>query len=182
MTRHSSFPQLDKSLVSKNSYWRYYKDRYALPSGEERDYHYMQTNGSVLVVPVQGDGSVVLVRQFRYLQQQWGLEFPGGGQKPSLSSLDNAKEELHEEVGMHAGCWEQLGTFSPCVGLIDETCDVYLAQDLTPGEASPEESEVIEIVAMAEEDVDAAILEGSMWSGMSLAVWMLYKLWKARAG
>lgn len=140
----------------------------------------MQSPGSVLVLPMLQDGSFLLVRQFRYIQQKWGFEFPGGGKKSHLSSQENAQEELREEVGYQANNWSLLGSFSPCVGLLDEYCDVYLAQDLRAAEWSPEDSELIEIVTLTESQVDEAIARGEMWSGMSQVVWLQYKLWASK--
>ena len=48
-------------------------------NGEVHSYHSVTTGDSVLVLPVLSDGSIVLLRQFRYLQQRWSIELPGGG-------------------------------------------------------------------------------------------------------
>ena len=94
--------QLSSELVTENGYWQYRKDRYTYPNADEGEYHYVHTPGSVMVIPVTPEGKLVLVRQFRYLNQREGLEFVGGGVKQGLAPEAAAASELKEEAGLVA--------------------------------------------------------------------------------
>lgn len=173
------FVCVSRQSLYENPYWCYQKDEYRIPSGECRDYHFAQTRGSVLIIPRTADHHFVLVRQYRYIQQRWGLEFPGGGKKEHESALESAQQELQEEVGLEAQHWVSLGEFAPCVGLLDEMCEVFVATDLRETARTPEDSELLETIVLTEADIEQAIREGELWSGMSLVVWLKYKLFCA---
>jgi len=168
-------PQLSTELVERNVRWEYRHDRYQLPDGTEESYFYIRTLGSALVVPQRADGRVVMVRQFRYLAQRLSLEFPGGGVRAGQSSEDAARAELAEEVSLSAGVLTELGRFSPCKGLVDEECVVYLATQLGQATAQADASEELEVVDLSEAQVDAAIRDGRLRDGMSLAAWSLFR-------
>ena len=68
-----------------NKWWDYVVDKYLLPSGKESEYHYVHTPGSVFIIPICDDGRIMMINQFRYLNQKISLELPGGGMKEGLT-------------------------------------------------------------------------------------------------
>ena len=68
--------KLSETVLIKNSWWTYKKDKTILPSGKLGEYHYVHTNGASMIVPVLNDNKVVLVNQYRYLNDRESLEFP----------------------------------------------------------------------------------------------------------
>lgn len=174
--KQSPLPRLSREVAMSNPYWRYIKDLYRRRDGQEVPYHFIQSSGSVVVVPRCEDGRLVMVRQYRYIQQRWGIEFPGGGQQPGKEAQQSAADELQEETGYTAAMFTPLGRSSPCVGLIDEYCDVFLAEELEQGETAHEAGEEIEVVYLQAQELEQAIREGHCWSGMTQAAWCLAKL------
>lgn len=175
-SEESPLQRLKRDVRKDNPYWETVVDRYQQPDGCLGTYFFMKTPGSVLVIPELADGRIVMARQFRYIQQRWGLEFPGGGREQGLNGLETAKKELKEETGYIAREWTFLGSFSPCVGLIDEMCELYLARELVEGSASPEPSELITIESLRPKDFERAIQEQQIWNGMTLAAWSMFQL------
>jgi 8-oxo-dGTP pyrophosphatase MutT (NUDIX family) len=162
-------------VVFANPWWTYRRDRYLLPSGAENDYHYVHTHGSVMVIPVDAEGRLVLVRQFRYLNRRESLEFPGGGVPAGVAVEEAARRELREEAGVEAGVLQPVGSYNPYNGVTDEICTVFLARDLRPSDARPEETEDCRPEPLREEEVAARIAAGDIWDGMTLAAWTLYR-------
>ena len=158
-----------------NPWWKYLHDRYVRPDDSEGDYFYIQTPGSVAVIPVFEDGKLLLLNQFRYLNQRECLEFPGGGMRTGSTPDGTARQELKEEAGIVAGKLTPIGSFNPMNGATDELCYVFLAQDLEFGIANPEVSEEFEQQIVSLEELERLIANGTIWDGMTLAAFALYK-------
>lgn len=167
--------RLSTSVVSRNPWWTYMRDRFELPSGGERDYHYVHTNGSSMVVPVLDDGRVVLVNQYRYLVSKESLEFPCGSVKDGSTYDRTAWEELAEESGYSARTLLLAGEFNPYNGVTDEMCRVYIARDLQMVGARPDETEEFEVRSLTPAEVEELISKGEIWDGMTLAAWALIR-------
>ena len=162
-----------KQVVHQNSYWAVQRELVRFQDGELHSYHSVSTGDSVLVLPVLGDGSIVLLRQFRYLQQRWSIELPGGGIDEQESPEHAAQRELLEECGCTAIKLKRAGQFSPCVGVMSETCHVFWASVELTQEPHFDRWEVGERLTCSAEEVNRHIQCGRMWSGMSITAWVL---------
>ncbi|HEX4162136.1 MAG TPA: NUDIX hydrolase, partial [Acidimicrobiales bacterium] len=96
--------------------WLFRVDRFHLvdPHGKPFDRFVIRHPGAVTVVPVHGDGSVTLVRQYRAAVDALVLEIPAGTRdKEGEGPEDTARRELAEEAGLQAAHWELLlGTWN----------------------------------------------------------------------
>lgn len=101
--------------------------------------------GGVCIVPVDEKGLCYLVRQFRYPFGEELLEFPAGKLEPGEDPLHCAVRELKEETGLVAGRVSSLGAIYPSPGYCQEVLHLYLAQDLSQGEACPDENEFVSV-------------------------------------
>jgi ADP-ribose pyrophosphatase len=169
------YKTISKSVAFRNPWWKYCLDKVELPSGKSGEYHYVLTNGSSMVVPVDADNTILLVRQYRYTGNRESIEFPCGGVKDGSTYEETAKEEMIEETGFLPGKIVQAGSFNPCNGLLDEICRVYIASGLKHVGARPDETENIELIRLTLEEVDRYILDGTIWDGMTLAAWAIAK-------
>ncbi|MBV9325073.1 MAG: NUDIX hydrolase [Chloroflexi bacterium] len=87
------------------------EDAVTQPDGQPGSYVYLEVRKPVVsVVPVDADGNVYLVRQWRYPWGRNSWEIPGGTCEAGETPLDAAQRELGEEVGVRASDWEPLGT------------------------------------------------------------------------
>ena len=160
-------------LLYQNPWWTYRKDIVAVPGFGQHDYHYAETNGSSMVVPLSQQNTLILVNQFRYLGDKESLEFPCGGVKPKHSHLQTAYLELAEETGFKATQMEPIGAFNPWNGVAKETCQVYLATGLKPTDAKADPTEELECYEFTPDELDQLIRQGRIWDGMTLATWVL---------
>ncbi|MDP4200086.1 MAG: NUDIX hydrolase [Bacteroidota bacterium] len=167
--------RLASETLHENPWWQYRHDRYTHPDGSEGDFFYAHTRGAVFVIPEYDDGRVLMLRQFRYLNQRESLEFVGGGIKEGLTREVSAREELLEESGLLADRLIPLGWFNPMNGLSDEECYVFLATGLHSNSAHPEVSEEFEPVLLTLPEIDRQISSGEIWDGMTLAAYSLYR-------
>ncbi|MEY2468640.1 MAG: 8-oxo-dGDP phosphatase [Actinomycetota bacterium] len=133
------------------------------PDGAEFNRDIVHHPGAVSVVPLEADGTVLLVRQYRAAVDRDLLEIPAGkrdvaDEPPELT----AHRELAEEVGRVAGRMELLGTFYNSPGFCDEYSYTYLARDLTE---TAIEAHSVEEEAMLVEYVPLPVALGMIVSG-----------------
>jgi ADP-ribose diphosphatase len=100
--------------------------------------------GAAVMLALEEQGRVLLIRQYRLPVRQRLWELPAGTRDPGESPLQTARRELAEETGYRARRWKKLLRFYPSPGFCSEEMHIYVAQGLTEGEASPEPYEKIE--------------------------------------
>jgi len=116
-------------------------------------------NGGAGVCVVR-DGKICLVRQYRVALERMTLEIPAGKLDPGEDPAVCAARELTEETGLVAGRVEPLAVTAGAPGFNNEKTRVFVARDVTQGEASPDEGELVDVVWVPVEDVVEAIRAG----------------------
>lgn len=164
---------LTEETLLENPWWVYKRNTFVLPSGTRGEYHYVETPGSVMIVPVDADGRAVLVRQYRYLNGRDSVEFPGGGIPRGMDAAAAAQKELREEAGIAAETLLPIGVFNPYNGVTNELCHVFLAMGHRDVPAEPDEAEDCVALRVTHEELSAMIARGEIWDGMTLAAWSM---------
>jgi 8-oxo-dGTP pyrophosphatase MutT (NUDIX family) len=96
-------------VVFEDSRLRLREDRVIQPDGEPGVYVYLEVHTPIVaVVPIDDQGNVYLVRQWRYPWRRNSWEIPSGGAEPGEAPLEAAQRELGEEVGLQASRWESM--------------------------------------------------------------------------
>ncbi len=167
--------KLSTELKFSNNWWSYRIDKYLLPDGKEGEYHYAFTHGSAFVIPINDNGKIIMVKQYRYLNDRFSMEFPGGGVKKENNHDREAEKELIEETGFE-GELEYAGMFNPYNGVTNEICKVYIARNLKPSsEYKKDDSEEFVIYEFSTEEIEIMISNNEIYDGMTLASWALVK-------
>jgi 8-oxo-dGTP pyrophosphatase MutT (NUDIX family) len=125
--------------------------------------------GAVLVVPILGDGRLVLIRNYRICVEQWLLEFCAGTIDLNETPAQCAGRELVEETGYQAERLTPLGSFYTSPGVTDERMQVFAATELTQVGQKLEPDELIEVVQMTSADVMVQLEAGKLIDGKSIA-------------
>jgi len=118
--------------------------------------------GGVCIVPVMPDGTVYLVRQFRYPFREELLELPAGKLEPREEPRVCAARELGEETGLYAERLIALGQMYPTPGYCSEIIHFYLALDLIQGEAHLDPGEFLRVDRMHIEALLSAAASGEI--------------------
>ena len=113
----------------------------------------------VAVVAVDRAGLLTLVRQVRPPARKVLLELPAGRVEPGEEPLASARRELVEETGLHGGAWRRVRTFWTTPGFCRERVHLFIAEDLEPGPASPDEGEEVEVVRVEAGDLEDCLRE-----------------------
>ena len=154
-------------------------DEVTEPGGVTGTRDVIRHNGSVVVFAVDRSGNpddptILLERQYRHAAGQFLLELPAGRIEPGEAPLAAAKRELIEETGFRAGKWSKLVQYYASPGFLSEYFNVFLAENLSVGEAQPEEDEKIELVQVPLSELRAMILSGKIVDGKTILSTLLY--------
>lgn len=140
------------------------------PDGRDGTYTVVRIRRlAVGVLPIEPDGRVHLVGQWRFPLGRYSWEMPEGGAEPGEDPLECAKRELEEETGLSAGRYERVLTMDLSNSLTDEQSIVYVAFDLKAGEAKPEGTEVLRRRTAHFSEVLARVADGRITDAMTVA-------------
>lgn len=166
-----SFRPLDETVVFRGHVISLVTGNFESPDGVVFEREIVRHPGAVSVVPLDSDGTVIMVRQYRAALDVHLLELPAGkrdvvDEPPELT----ARRELAEEIGMHAGSMELLGQFVNSPGFSDEESWVFLARDLdpVPSQAHGIEEEHMRVERIVFDDVSDMIADGSLIDAKSI--------------
>ncbi len=171
----TKWEKISEKKLFGNDYWEYRLDKFKIGGGEEKEYHYVHTPGSTMVVPKISENKFLLLKQYRYLNDRFSIEFPSGGLLKELTPEKNALKELREEAGFSAEKLIQIGFFNPYNGVTDEICYVFLAEELYHSPLPPDSTEEFEPLELTASEIDNLISTNEIWDGMTLASWMIFK-------
>jgi len=149
--------------VYKCSLFRVTEDRAKDPkSGFQIKRSVVRHAGSAVMMAVDDRKRILLVRQYRLPAEKYLWELPAGRLDPGEKPLQAAKRELIEETGYRAKTWTKLASFFASPGYVQERMTIYLATDLTEGEATPMEDERIETRWFSAKEVAEMIQTGKI--------------------
>jgi len=131
--------------------------------------------GSAVMMAVDEQDRILLVKQFRLPAEADLWELPAGRLDPGETPIEAAKRELHEETGYTAKTWTQLVSYWPSPGYVAEKMNLFLAKDLTAGEQHLMDDERIQFGWFEKEEVGEWIRSGKIVDGKTIIgyyVWL----------
>jgi ADP-ribose pyrophosphatase len=131
--------------------------------------------GSAVMMAVDAKKRILLVRQYRLPAARMMWELPAGKIDPGEKPLQAAKRELIEETGCRARNWKKLVSFYPSPGYIGEKMTIFLATDLTEGEAQPMDDERIECRWFSSSEIDRMLKSGKIIDGKTMIGYLTWK-------
>jgi 8-oxo-dGTP pyrophosphatase MutT (NUDIX family) len=126
-------------------------------------------NRAIGIVPLDENGHIWLVGQYRFVLNAFSWEIPEGGGIIEDDPLDAAKRELKEETGIVADSWEKILEIHLSNSVSDEFGIIYLATGLKQEEAEPEDTEQLHIQKVSLEDAYRMVLNHQITDSLSVA-------------
>lgn len=121
------------------------EDKVKLPDGREAAFEIVLKNDATAIVPINENGEVIFVRQYRHAVLKETLEIPAGNLEKGEDPKECAIRELEEETSFKAGKLDFIFTIYPAIGFCNEKIHVYLATNLTQGNFNFDDNEFITI-------------------------------------
>jgi ADP-ribose pyrophosphatase len=158
------------------------RDLLKTPDGRETKLEIIEHGGSVVVVPVDAEGNLLFVRQYRHAAGTDLLELPAGTRDHDEPFEECAAREIREETGMEAGRLQKAGEFYLAPGYSTEFMAVFVATELrhNPLEADDDEFLSVEKIPVGEAIQKAE--RGEIPDAKSLAALLLARPYLKQGG
>jgi ADP-ribose pyrophosphatase len=167
-------PTLESETVYEGSWIRVRRDRVRMSGGREGTREIVEHPPVVVLVPVDTNSDILMVRQYRKAIERELIELPAGGIEDGESVEEAANRELVEETGYTAKSIERMGTIYPTPGISDETMHLLLMSDLT-GDGHPTEPEdELECRAYSLDEAVGMVKRGELMDAKTVAGLLLY--------
>jgi len=140
-----SFELLKSEPVFQGRAFKIRRDSLKTPDGRETKYEIVEHVGSVIIIPMDGEGNLLFVRQYRHAAGMNLLELPAGTRDGNEPHEVCAAREIREEIGMAAGKLERIGDFYLAPGYSTEFMAVFLATELTHNPLKPDADEFLQV-------------------------------------
>jgi ADP-ribose pyrophosphatase len=169
------FSSLGSEKVYKGRAFDVERVHMRLPDGKQNYYDLVQHNDSVTIVPVDDQGNLLFVSQFRLGAGATLLELPAGVMKDNEDPAVCADREVREETGMGAHKLELLGDFYLAPGYSTEHMFVFLASDLYANALDQDTDEFLQLETIPVADAFEMAHSGQINDAKTLAALLLAK-------
>ncbi len=161
--------RLSRRAVYQNAWMSVYEDDVRFPGGASGIYGVVEKPDFVAIVPLDDQGRLHLVSQFRYPVGQRMWELPMGVSHGTPEQ--QARAELREETGLIAGTLRHIGHLYQAPGFLAQGFDVFLATDLTQGQTALEPTESdLTTAALPWPEVQRMIVAGQITDAATISV------------
>ena len=167
------FELLKSEIIYPGRAFTIRRDTVRLPDGRETKLDIVEHHGSVIIIPVDDQGNLLFVRQYRHAAGLELLELPAGTLDEGEAPEACARREVREETGMAADQLEDLGGFYLAPGYSTEYMHVYLATRLRPDPLEADADEFISVEYIPLDKAGEMARRGEIPDAKSLAALLL---------
>jgi len=165
-----------KKIVYQGKYIRAEEQIVRLPDGTEALREIIAPPDAVGILPVDSDGRVYLVRQYRPAIRQITLEIPAGILEAGEAPAETARRECEEEIRRRPERLDFLFRYYHSVGFSTGKIEVFLGRDLRPSpDAQTDPGEFIEVVPLPFEEAYQQALSGKIIDSKTLLSFLWYR-------
>lgn len=173
------FKILGKTLEHKGRILEFYSYDMEVPNGNHTKWDVLEHKGAAAIVPVDEDGKVILVRQYRGAIDDLLLEIPAGGRDSREEDFKVcAARELEEEIGYRSDEIHHLIDYHPAAAYTSERIGIYYTEKLIPSKQHLDENEFVQIERYTLDELVQMIGSGEITDGKTIAAIMAYKVLK----
>jgi ADP-ribose pyrophosphatase len=168
------FTVLSSEEVFRGRAFSIQRDQLRTPDGRTTHFDIIGHYGSVVILPVDSDGNILFVRQYRHATKTDLLELPAGTlDSPDELPLHCAEREIREETGYEAKKFVELGKFFLVPGYSTEEMTVFLATDLHENPLEPDADEFLQMEKIPLEEAFSMAVSSKIPDAKTLAALLM---------
>lgn len=166
---------LSKQTVYNGMVFDVEKQKYLLPNGQEVFRDIITHSGASAILPIDNDGKIVFVRQYRFTTDDFMLEIPAGCLDPGEDPAVCAGRELEEETGLIAGELRFILKSVSSIGISTEVIYLYIATNLSQGVQHCDPDEFVTIERYTPEEAFAMLADGCITDSKTIMALLYLK-------
>ncbi len=166
--------RINRELRCKGKILDFYKDTMLLPNGKTTEWDFLHHHGAAAVVPVDDEGNIFVVKQYRPGIDGVSIEIPAGCLNDGEDRRTAAIRELEEEIGYTCGKAELLLKFHSAFAYCDEYIEIYLCTQLKKSAQKLDEDEYLEVERIPADALKNMIFEGKITDSKTIAGILAY--------
>ncbi|MEK6752586.1 MAG: NUDIX hydrolase [Chloroflexota bacterium] len=167
------FELLRSETLLKGRAFTIRRDTMKTPDGRETKFDIVEHGGSVIIIPMDNEGNLLFVRQYRHAAGMDLLELPAGTRDGDEPFDKCAAREIREETGMEAGTLKHIGSFYLAPGYSTEYMGVFLATDLKHNPLEADDDEFLSVEKIPVKEAISMAEHGDMPDAKSLAALLM---------
>ena len=171
----SQYKRLKRDLVHNGRMIDFYSDTIEIEGGKITTFDFINHKGASAMIPVDQDGNILMVRQYRNAVDQYTLEIPAGGLNPGEDNRTCAIRECEEETGYKAGEVFHLLDLYTTVAFSNEKISIYYTSEITPSSQNLDEDEFVTLERHSVEELTKMILNGEIVDAKTIAGILAYQ-------
>ena len=168
-----AFRTIESEMIYRGRVFTVRRDRVEYPDGKQGHLDIVEHNGAVVLVPVDEQGNIWFVRQYRHPAGESLLELPAGVLEESEEAGQAARREVREETGMAAAQIHEIGQFFLAPGYSTEFMHVFLATELSDSPLEQDEDEFLSVEKIPWQTALEMARTGQIRDAKSLAALLL---------
>ncbi|HHT87856.1 MAG TPA: NUDIX hydrolase [Clostridiales bacterium] len=153
----------------------FYRDTLIINNEKQVVFDFIEHKGASAMIPVDKDGKILMVRQYRNAIDRYTLEIPAGGKNPGEDNLACAIRECEEETGYIPNNVKHLIDVHTTVAFSNELIKVYYSNDLTPSKQNLDEDEYMDVKRYCLDELISMIYSGKITDAKTIAGLLAYK-------
>lgn len=167
------FELIRSEILLQGRAFRVRRDTLKTPDGRETKLEIIEHGGSVVLIPVDHEGNLLFVRQYRHAAGEDLLELPAGTRNDEEPFEECAAREIREETGLEAGKLQKIGGFYLVPGYSTEFMAVFLATELKENPLQADEDEFLQVEKVPLKQAVEMAEHGEIQDAKSLAALLL---------
>lgn len=169
------YKRLNRELALKGNIIDFYKDTIEINGERVTTFDFINHKGASAMIPVDQDGKILMVRQYRNAIDSDTLEIPAGGLNAGEDNLTCAIRECEEETGYRAGEVHHLIDIYTTVAFSNEKICIFYTTGIQPTKQNLDPDEFVSVEKYSLSELITMILEGKIKDAKTIAALLAYK-------